>query len=264
MDSWKFLSPSLPPLLVMAKQELITAAGRSCCRRRSLVFSFFFLCEFLLFLISFSSFLLLCIDDWFCIAFAFSMTDAFATKLHANQKLLQRRDIVWRTGSATHVPSGLCEENTVCFSSIVIFLLVCVKDPRLFLKSRHLPSGLCEGNPSVSQVSSSSFWFDKTCLFLKSRHLPSDLCEENLSVSRVSSSSFWFVWRKRSLFLNYRLKFPSTIQIGEIRSVYVLWFLLLLLLLVQLLEGCESVCKSPERFLTVVIVSDLLDNLNWM
>lgn len=126
------------------------------------------------------------IDDWFCIAFAFSMTDAFATKLHANQKLLQRRDIVWRTGSATHVPSGLCEENTVCFSSLVMFLLVCV---------------------------------DKTCLFLKSRHLPSGLCEENLSVSRVSSSSFWFVWRKRCLFLNYRLKFPSTTQIGEIRSV---------------------------------------------
>ncbi|KAH8946090.1 hypothetical protein BDL97_12G074800 [Sphagnum fallax] len=36
--------PSLSPLLVMAKQELITPAGRSCCRRRSLVFSFFFLC----------------------------------------------------------------------------------------------------------------------------------------------------------------------------------------------------------------------------
>jgi len=28
----------------MAKQELITPAGKSCCRRRSLVFSFFFLC----------------------------------------------------------------------------------------------------------------------------------------------------------------------------------------------------------------------------
>jgi hypothetical protein len=205
------------------------------------------------------------IDDWFRIAFAFSMTDAFATKLHANQKLLQRRDIVWRTGSVTHVPSGLCEENTVCFSSIVIFLLVCVKDPRLFLKSRHLPSGLCEGNPSVSQVSSSSFWFvwtkpvcfsnlvifllvclRKTCLFLESRPLPSGLCEENGLCFSITAWSFLLQFRmeKSGLFRCYGFFF--------------------FFFLVQLLEGYESVCKSPERFLTVVIVSELLENLNCM
>lgn len=47
----------------------------------------------------------------------------------------------------------------VCSSSLVIFRLVCVKETRLFLKSRHLPSGLCGQNLSVSQISSSSFWF---------------------------------------------------------------------------------------------------------
>jgi hypothetical protein len=206
----------------MAKQELITPAGRSCYRRRSLVFSFFFLCEFLLFLISFSSFLILCHRRLILYCFCILYDWCFCNQTACKPKIA--------------AAEGHCVKNKL-FCNSCSFWFVWRKHC-LFLKYRHLPSGLCEGPPSVPQVSSSSVWFvwrkpvcfsslvifllvcvDKTCLFLKSRHLPSGLCEENLSVSRVSSSSFWFVWRKRSLFLNYRLKFPSTIQIGEIRSV---------------------------------------------
>ncbi len=142
MNSWKFLSPSLPPLLVMAKQELITPAGRSCCRRRSLVFSFFFLCEFLLFLISFSSFLLLCHRRLILYCFCILYDWCFCNQTACKPKIA--------------AAEGHCVKNRFCNSCSFWFVW---RKHCLFLKSRHLPSGLCGQNLSVSQISSSSFWF---------------------------------------------------------------------------------------------------------
>lgn len=141
-----------------------------------------------------------------------------------------------------------CSGGTLCEEQVLqlMFLLVCVKKTL-----------------SVSQVSSCSFCFvwtkpvcfsnlvifllvcvRKTCLFLESRPLPSGLCEENGVCFSIT------VW---SFLLQFRLE-----KSGLFRCYGFFFFLL------QLLEGCESVCKSPERFLTVVIVSELLDNRNCM
>lgn len=171
--------PSLPPLLVMAKQELITPAGRSCCRRRSLVFSFFFLCEFLLFLISFSSFLLLChrrlISYCFCILYDWCFCNQTACK------------------PKIAAAEGHCVKNRFCNSCSFWFVW---RKHCLFLKYRHLPSGLCEGPASVPQVSSSSVWFVRRKPVCFSSLVIFLLVWQNLSVSQISTSSFWFVWGK--------------------------------------------------------------------